>query len=101
MVLERAADRISKRGGQFVVVFPTVAATYWKVNQDRIASVASSMPAQWTYTTPAEWVYDDNLFYDTPYHLARPGRDRRTSQLLTTIRQVLERRYKNAAVNTF
>jgi hypothetical protein len=102
MVLERAADRISKRGGQFIVIFPAVAATYWKVNEDRIASVASSMPTRWTHTTPAEWVYDDNLFYDTHYHLARQGRDRRTSQLLTTIRRVLERRYKNdAAVNTF
>jgi hypothetical protein len=100
--LERAADRVSARGGQFVIVFPTVAAAYWRVNHDRIESVASSLRLKWTRTTPDAWVYSDDFFFDTPYHLARQGRDRRTSQLLTTLRPFLEKPNKNGvALNSF
>jgi len=89
VVLEHAADRVSSRGGHFVIVFPAVAESYWSVNHDRIESVAASMPSRWTRTSPSEWVYHDPLFYDTPYHLARQGRNRRTLQLLAVLRPFL------------
>jgi hypothetical protein len=87
--LKKTAELIVGRGGQVLIVFPAVAASYWSVNQSRIDMVAASMPSQWTRTIPHDWVYQDDLFYDTHYHLAREGRTRRTRQLLIVIREAL------------
>jgi hypothetical protein len=87
--LQHTAELIVRRGGQVLIVFPAVPATYWSVNQSRLESVAASMPSQWTRTRPHDWVYPDDLFFDTSYHLGREGRTRRTRQLLTVLREAL------------
>jgi hypothetical protein len=78
----RCAEILSARGVEFVVIYPSVSASYWAVNHDLAERVAARMPRKWTRTTPAEWVFDDWLFYDSSYHLNQSGRELRTSQLI-------------------
>ena len=59
---------------------PPVGPGAWAVNPDCLGLVAARMGG-WTRTAPADWVFDDHLFYDTFYHLNRTGRDVRTEQL--------------------
>jgi hypothetical protein len=81
----RCANNLARRGARFVVVYPAVAASYWKLNRQSIQEVAARMPAQWALTAPGEWVFPDKLFCVTPYHLNLKGRALRTARLAAAV----------------
>jgi hypothetical protein len=83
--IARCGELLSSRGIEFIVVYPSVSASYWSVNKDLAMQVAERMPARWTRTRPEDWVFDDRLFYDSSYHLNQSGRERRTRQLVLVL----------------
>jgi hypothetical protein len=83
--IARCAEELTARGVEFVAVYPAVAEVYWSVNQDRAVQVAAHLSTQWMLTKPEDGVFPDRLFYDTPYHLNRDGREKRTEQLLQVL----------------
>ena len=83
--LSRSAEIVSKRGGQLVVIYPPFARTCWNINRSHVETVAASMPDHLARTTPFEWVYSDDAFLDTQYHLAGEGRQRHSIKLLAAL----------------
>jgi hypothetical protein len=83
--ITRCASTVMARGGEFVLIYPPVSATYWTVNADLISRVAARVAADWVRTTPADWIFADRLFYDTAYHLNREGRELWTRKLLNVL----------------
>jgi len=83
----RTAERLSARGVEFVVIYPSVSRSYWSVNEDLARQVAARMPSEWTRTRPEEWIFDDRLFYDSSYHLNHSGREARTEQLIRILQR--------------
>jgi hypothetical protein len=83
--IARCAEILSARGVEFVIIYPSVSASYWSVNHDLAQQVAARMPKQWTRTKPEDWVFDDRLFFDSSYHLNHSGRDVRTHQLIRVL----------------
>jgi len=83
--IARCAGILASRGVDFVVIYPSVSATYWSVNRDLAEQVAARIPRQWTLTKPGDWVLDDRLFYDSSYHLNHSGRDVRTERLIRVL----------------
>jgi len=73
------------RGASLVIVYPATALGYWTINHEKARRVANRLPLGWTRGGPEEWVFPDELFYDTPYHLTRAGREKRTDQLIRVL----------------
>jgi hypothetical protein len=104
--ITRCASTGTARGGEFVLIYPPVSATYWTVNADLISEVAARLAADWVRTTPADWIFDDRMFYDTAYHLNREGRELRTRKLLNVLQDGLkladtDRRSPRPAASSF
>ena len=79
--IARCAGILTARGVEFVLVYPAVADAWWAVNHDRARQVAGRLPGQPSFIRPEDWVFDNELFYDTPYHLNARGRQQRTERL--------------------
>jgi hypothetical protein len=45
------------------------------LNQDLAQQVAAQLPNRFTRTRPADWVFDDHLFYGSSCRLNRRGRE--------------------------
>jgi hypothetical protein len=84
--IARCAVQLEMKGAKLVIVYPSVAASYWARHRDAAQGVAARMPTRWTLTRPEDWVFEDRLFYDTHYHLGREGRQIRTEQLAKALR---------------
>jgi hypothetical protein len=84
--IERCAAILAHRGVNFLVIYPPVAASHWAINRDLAQRVAARLPEQLTRTRPEDWVFADEWFYNTAYHLNRVGRDVRTKRLARVLR---------------
>ena len=87
--IARCAEILSGRGVQFAMLYPSIASGFWDVNQDLAEQVAEQSQTQWTLSQPQDWVFPDQWFFDTPYHLHTRGREIRTDRLARVI-QALE-----------
>ena len=72
-----------------MIVFPGVAAGFWVLNRDLIEHVDAQLSNRLKRTTPQRWIFEDRLFFDTPYHLNRIGREVRTQQLAGVLQAVV------------
>jgi hypothetical protein len=83
--IARCARILAARGVEFVLIYPAVADAWWAINRDRAEQVASRLPVRPALLGPEDWVFDNNLFFDTPYHLNARGRKQRTERLTTVL----------------
>jgi hypothetical protein len=87
-VIARCAEVLSAQGVTFVMLYPSVATGFWDLNQDLAEQVAESIQPTLTVTEPQDWVFPNDWFYDTPYHLAALGREIRTDHLARVIQEL-------------
>ena len=70
-------------------VFPAVAKSFWKVNGDVASGVAEQLGSL-SANTPDGSIYEDDLFFDTYYHLNEQGREIRARELAAILDRVFE-----------
>jgi hypothetical protein len=79
-------------GAKVYFVFPPFPVTEYKLNQSIIDHYYADFKAHLKITmlcNPIDMVYDDNLFYDSHYHLDKEGRELRTTRLIGMLKKVL------------
>ncbi|TKC05274.1 hypothetical protein [Pedobacter frigoris] len=70
-------------------VFPPIPEVTYNINKDIIARLEADLKSRLkiqVLCTPQDMVFDDNLFFDTEYHLNKFGRELRTNKLIEMIK---------------
>ena len=82
------------RGVTTMVVYPCLKRDYYLRNIGAVESVAKALSENGVQVTssPIDFVYDDNLFYDTIYHLNAKGRTLRTEKMIQILGNALPMR---------
>src|SRR5579871_671884 len=83
--IDQMAALLESRGVGFCIVYPAVAQSWWRINGDKVGVIADRLKG-FAANTPESSVYDDGYFFDTYYHLNRPGRDIRTKELSAIVK---------------
>lgn len=83
--------RNSGRGVTTVVVYPCLQRTYYQNNITTIESISALLNESGISmaSTPQDFVYDDDLFFDTVYHLNAKGRELRTENIIQALAREL------------
>jgi hypothetical protein len=92
--LERFVADVRSRGGRVVLSWPSV--MYSQYVHDRSAidatfTVVQQSPTLRTTSSPKDYVFPDDYFYDTPWHLTASGRALRTEKLLKELASQAEK----------
>jgi hypothetical protein len=92
-LLQQFATRMSERGAHVVMSYTPVMRGYYERHQpslDRIHDLIGQAPPLVAPSAPADYVYDQHLFFDTVYHLNAEGRAVRTQRLIDDIGRQLD-----------
>jgi hypothetical protein len=76
-------DELESIGVQVYISFPPVTERYYQVNKSKIESLKETLTEKTllVISNPNDFVYKENLFYDTHYHMTLEGSTKRTIQL--------------------
>ena len=94
--IARFARTVERRGAMLLVSHPAVTRRYWTINRAQILEVENRLAALGTMSPLHENIFDDERFFDTPYHLNRHGREARTTQLSRLLESAAIRAHSNA-----
>lgn len=86
--LKTFATGNSRRGGTTLLVFPCLQRSHYERNAASIGLVAATLESLGAFAAiskPEDFVYDDNLFFDTIYHPNALGRELRTEKLISVL----------------
>jgi len=98
-VVNDFASRAAKRGAKVVMLFPCVPRPHFDQRHEAIERLHAKLRSDLTVpmlSTPDDYVYPIELFYDWVYHLNREGRDLRTAKVIDQLRPVVEATGKQA-----
>lgn len=76
-------------------MYPSYAASEFASNKEVIGKLAENLAKYLRIEivgTPADFVFDDALFYDSIYHLHKDGRQQRTRKIIELLQPVLEKK---------
>lgn len=92
----------TKQGISTMVIYPGMADTFYFRNADTIIAIAEAFRIHTidVLATPQDCVYDDNLFFDSVYHLNKRGREKRTIKMIQSLANVLHNKTPAIPVNT-
>lgn len=81
----------AEQGIATLVIYPCLAQTFYNHNVNTITDIADAFRENdiQILSTPLDSVYDDNLFFDTPYHLNKRGRENRTIEIIQVLKNAL------------
>lgn len=84
------------RGITSVVVYPCLERSYYRHNVATIAMITKALSGKGIHvaSTPQDFVYDDDLFFDTTYHLNARGRQLRTEKMIQVLAKALPKMLK-------
>lgn len=76
------------------VVYPCLERSYYLSNKKAITIIADAVNKKGIYalSTPEDFVYDDDLFFDSIYHMNAKGRDLRTKKMIDFLSPHLQNR---------
>ncbi len=84
------AERARESGATVLMLFPAIAEAKWDAEvaaQTRdYLNIELKIPL---VNDPADYVYDNGLFFDTKYHTTQEGRERRTQQTIEDLRSFM------------
>lgn len=75
------------KGVQVLFTFPPLARSYFESNREAIGAIergVQEIPKLVVIDRPKDHEYDDDMFFDSEYHLNKVGRNMRTEQILLT-----------------
>ncbi|MEL7570991.1 MAG: hypothetical protein AAGU14_10610 [Eubacteriaceae bacterium] len=78
----------NSKGARVYLTYPSLMNTSYLASRDKVHKVEYTLNKSEINIvgTPEEFVYNDNLFYDTRYHLNGEGRNIRTNDLIKVIK---------------
>jgi len=88
--LNKYAKKKKKKGVAVYFIFPPLAFSDYKKNEGTIEKYYEDLINNLDIPllcTPSEMVFEDDLFFDTAYHLDRKGREIRTNRLIKYYRK--------------
>jgi hypothetical protein len=92
-VLNQYYSEISANDVRGFIIPPSIAQTGYAANKDRVTMIYKKLLAQSNMpvlANPNDYVYPDQLFFDTIYHLHSEGRSLRTQQVINDVSRALE-----------
>jgi len=99
-VVNEFARQAAERGASVVMMFPCVPRPHFDLRREAIERLHAKLREDLRVpmlSTPADYVYPVEYFYDWVYHLNRTGRELRTSRVIDQLRPVVETARKGAA----
>ena len=81
--LTKINEKIEKKGANLMITFPSLNETSFKLNEDIINKIEISLKKESLNIigNPEDFVFSDDLFFDSPYHLNHKGIKLRTNKL--------------------
>ncbi|MCX6048186.1 MAG: hypothetical protein NT075_24055 [Chloroflexi bacterium] len=97
-VLQSFTTFASQRGANTLFIFPPLAKTQFTFKDNQAAiqqlyTLVKQLPAITVLGTPEDFVFPDQLFFDTVYHLRAEGRTLRTTRMSEMLLQALAREH--------
>jgi len=85
--LKELKKRIENKGAKLILAYPSITKSQYERNKSKIDSLHKSLLSAdlIRFTSPEEFVFDDNCFFDSIYHLNSVCRDKRTQRLIDLI----------------
>jgi hypothetical protein len=79
------------RGVTTVVVYPCLQRSYYRNNASTVSMIAKALSEKGIHvsSTQQDFVYNDDLFFDTIYHLNARGRQLRTEKMIQVLSKAL------------
>ncbi len=84
-VLNRYAKQVYDNGAQIYFIFPPIPITDFEQNKEIIGKYYSDLKRDLNFPvlcTPEDMAFEDDLFFDTAYHLGKVGRELRTEKIV-------------------
>jgi hypothetical protein len=79
------ADQLQRKGAKIYYLYPTYCATSFQYNVKQIKKLQGELQQLLKIpilNEPEDFIYNDDMYFDTVYHLNKDGRDKRTQDLL-------------------
>jgi len=78
---------VENKGAVFILAYPSITKSQYKRNKSKIDSLHKSLVSAGLirFTSPEDFVFDDECFFDSSYHLNSICRDKRTQRLIDLI----------------
>lgn len=92
-ILDKFADKMNKSNVQCYFMYPAVCESFYNVNNLEIMGLSSELSDKAgidILCSPADFVFKDNLFYDSVYHLNKQGREIRTNKMIEILKAVID-----------
>ena len=84
--LEKFIEQSRKREIKIILLPPVFQKSSYKINEEKIKEISNSLITKFE-VEPEVFSYDDNLFFDTAYHLNRQGVDLRTKEIIKILKK--------------
>lgn len=94
--LAEFATEANERGAIVRLIYPAIAQSFWhyQENAAKIEEIHSRIRREQIIeeaSVPSDFFLPDELFFDTVYHLLRPGRQLRSEQIATLLKEDIQR----------
>lgn len=77
---------IEQKGAKVLIISPCYPTSAYKMNKKWIKRLEAELKKEGLKMAPSEcYVFDDNLFYDTEYHMTEQGTKERTNRIIENI----------------
>ncbi len=86
-------SQIKRKGAKFFISFPSLCSSTYKKNKKTIIAIEKKLKKYGDFKildTPKDHVYEDELFYDTSYHLNGDGVTIRSKKLASELKEQLK-----------
>jgi hypothetical protein len=85
-IVRQFREELSSRRIGLVIIFSPVSKSYWAVDREAAKTVAAALVGLPVLSRPEDWVFNDDLFFDTAYHLNGLGRKLRSLKLVRLLK---------------
>jgi predicted Zn-ribbon and HTH transcriptional regulator len=84
--LEKFIERSEKKGIKVILLPPVFQKSSYEINKEKIEKISNSLITKFE-VEPKVFSYEDNLFFDTVYHLNKQGVDLRTKEIIRILKK--------------
>jgi hypothetical protein len=91
-VLNDFVDCAEKSGAKVFFVYPCYMYTAYRKNKDKIDSISDLLKRKMKATVLSalsDYVFPDDCFYDTVYHLTKEAKENRSQKLISDLKKIL------------
>jgi len=88
-LLKEFQNKVKKKRAFFYIAYPSLCESSFKINKNRIELVKNKLETNSFFIlgTPKDFMYHDDYFFDTPYHLNGKGVTKRSLKLIDLLKK--------------